>query len=123
MLTLIHNNSCSKSNCLYDYLIENGVPHQLRDYIHQPLSQQALSQLLELLQASDPGFDPRSLVRTSDAEFLAYTALDLEDKATLISILHACPSLLQRPILMTENSAVIGRPFEKALAFLEAQDL
>ena len=121
VLTLIHNNSCSKSNCLHDYLIIQNISFKLRDYLVTPLSADELRKLIQQLKTTTNDFEISSLVRKSDVAFLPYAGLDLQIETEVVRLLSERPELLQRPILTMGDKAVIGRPFEVALEFLKAE--
>ncbi|SEA19161.1 arsenate reductase [Arachidicoccus rhizosphaerae] len=124
-LTLIHNPSCSKSNCLYQYLLDQQIPFTLRNYLTDPLTVEELTELIRKLKRT--GIAPRQLIRLEDETFSERCAqlnpmhhqAPTEGTDLVIAILSADPELLQRPVLVTENQAAIGRPFEAALAFLD----
>ena len=114
MLILLHNNSCSKSQCVYQYMKDHQIPFTGRDYLNQPLNTGELESLLMQLQ-----LPAAAIVRRTDPAFAAFEeSVDLQDESAVIALLSRHPVLLQRPILSDQVRAVIGRPFEQALAFL-----
>ena len=121
-LTLIHNASCSKSQCLYQFLTDNQIAFVLRDYLESPLSEAELMTLIE-----KTGLPAQKLLRQSDPDFLemlAKSGLNCpEDTKGVMEVLVKNPRFLQRPILVLESRAVIGRPFEVATAFLQDNGL
>ena len=117
MLTLIHFAGCSKSQCLYNYLREHNTPFILRDYMTSPLSPGELNALITNL-----ALPARALVRTSDSAFAPFQkTVDLENHQAVIKLLARHPALMQRPVLCSQDKAVIGRPFERAVCFLAQQ--
>ena len=124
-LTLIHNDSCSKSNCLYQYLADQKIVFTLRNYLTAPLTATELEDLTSKLQ--ETGTHPRQLVRLADEKLTELIELarntghghPKDEVSILIQMLLARPELLQRPVLLTANQAVIGRPMEVAIAFLQ----
>ncbi|WP_296126228.1 arsenate reductase (glutaredoxin) [Pseudomonas sp. Ga0074129] len=113
-LTLYHNPRCSKSRSALQLLEERGLtPHIVR-YLETPLDAEQLRELLSQLDIS-----ARQLLRSSEDE---YKALGLHDtqlsEAQLIAAMVSHPKLIERPILVAGDKAVIGRPPEKILEIL-----
>jgi arsenate reductase len=114
-LLVYHNPGCSKSRGALEILRERGVEHDVVAYLEAPLSRADLSRLLELLP--DP---PGELVR-KDKNFAAL-GLDAErytEPEAVIDLLLEHPKLMQRPIAVLGDHAVIGRPSEKVLELVE----
>ncbi|MCU0833474.1 MAG: arsenate reductase (glutaredoxin) [Chromatiaceae bacterium] len=112
--TLYHNPRCSKSRAALALLRGQGVEPDVIDYLKDPPDAKTLSWLLDLL-----GLGPRELMRTKEPE---YRALGLDDPAlgrgALIAAMVANPRLIERPILIKDGRAVIGRPPERLLEIL-----
>ena len=113
-LTLYHNPRCSKSRGALELLQAQGLTPNVVRYLETPLNAAQLSDLLAKLKIS-----ARQLLRTGEEE---YTTLNLADSnlsdAQLIDAMAANPKLIERPILVVGNHAVIGRPPEKVLEIL-----
>ncbi|WP_426245510.1 arsenate reductase (glutaredoxin) [Pseudomonas sp. TWR3-1-1] len=113
-LTLYHNPRCSKSRGALELLQAQGLTPNVVRYLETPLNAAQLSDLLAKLKIS-----ARQLLRTGEEE---YTTLNLADSnlsdAQLIDAMAAHPKLIERPILVVGNHAVIGRPPEKVLEIL-----
>jgi arsenate reductase len=114
MITLYHNNRCSKSREALALLEQSGKAFTVRYYLEQPLSVAELTALLKALQ-----LPARDLLRTKEEE---YKTLGLADPALseqqLISALVQHPKLMERPVLQVGDNAVIARPADKMLALL-----
>jgi arsenate reductase len=114
MITLYHNNRCSKSREALALLEQSGKAFTVRYYLEQPLSVAELTALLKALQ-----LPARDLLRTKEEE---YKTLGLADPALseqqLISALVQHPKLMERPVLQVADKAVIARPADKMLALL-----
>lgn len=114
MITLYHNNRCSKSREALALLEQSGKAFTVRYYLEQPLSVAELTALLKTLQ-----LPARDLLRTKEEE---YKTLGLADPALseqqLISALVQHPKLMERPVLQVADKAVIARPADKMLALL-----
>jgi arsenate reductase len=104
---LYHNPRCSKSREAKALLDDAGLDYQVRLYLNEPLSVPELMTLTEQL-----GIPAASLLRTKEDD---YKVADLGKDSSEASILHAMakyPKLMERPILVTEKGARIGRPPE-----------
>lgn len=113
-VTLYHNPRCSKSRAALALLEARGIQPQLRLYLEQALTKTELRKLLKLLDMK-----PRELLREGED---AYQRLGLDNPALsdeqLIAAILAEPKLLQRPIAVVDDEAVVGRPPEKVLELL-----
>lgn len=115
MSTIFHNPRCSKSRAALELLRERGVDPDIRDYQRQPPSVGELGDLVRKL-----GSGARSLLRTGETE---YAALGLDDPslddAALLAAMAAHPRLIERPIFIDGDRAIIGRPPERVLELLD----
>lgn len=112
--TIFHNPRCSKSRQTLDLLNQHGVDAEIVEYLKTPPDSDELGRILDLL-----GLEPRQLMRTNEAE---YSSLKLEDSSLgreqLIAAMVEHPILIQRPIVLANGKAVIGRPLENVLEIL-----
>jgi arsenate reductase len=113
-LTLYHNPRCSKSRGALELLEARGLAPQVVRYLETPPSVAELRELLSKL-----GIGARALLRTGEDEYkeLGLADASLSDEQ-LIAAMAAHPKLIERPILIAGNRAVIGRPPEKVLELL-----
>ncbi|OEC35217.1 arsenate reductase [Pseudomonas cuatrocienegasensis] len=113
-LTLYHNPRCSKSRSALDLLEARGLTPQVVRYLETPPSAATLRDLLAKL-----GIAPRALLRSGEEEYRSLGLADptLDDDA-LIAAMVAHPRLIERPILVAGERAVIGRPPEAILEIL-----
>ncbi len=113
-LTLYHNPRCSKSRGALELLEQRGLAPTIVRYLETPPDADTLKALLGKL-----GIAPRQLLRTGEDE---YKSLDLANPALsdaqLIDAMVNHPKLIERPILVAGDKAVIGRPPEKVLEIL-----
>ena len=113
-LTLYHNPRCSKSRGALELLEARGLTPTVVRYLETPLSAAQLRDLLARLNLS-----ARQLLRSGEDE---YKALNLGDsslsEAQLIDAMATHPKLIEWPILVAGDKAVIGRPPEKILEIL-----
>ncbi|QDO88598.1 arsenate reductase (glutaredoxin) [Ornithinimicrobium ciconiae] len=113
-VTLLHNPRCSTSRSALDQVESAGVEAEVVRYLTAPLDEAALRDLVDKLE--DPVTD---LVRR-DAAFAALGLTD-DDVATtdqVVAVLAEHPRLMQRPVLIRGDRAIIGRPKERVPAFL-----
>ena len=113
-LGLYHNPGCSKSRGALEILRERGAEFDVIEYLKQPLDREALRRIVELL--SDP---PEELIR-KDRNF-EKLGLDPNGYKTLESVIELLldhPELMQRPVLVADDRALICRPSEKVLELL-----
>lgn len=110
-LTIYHNPRCSKSREALALLLDRGLRPRVVAYMQDGLTRKSVRELLGKL-----GIEARGLLRKSEAAYrtrgLADTALS---ETQLIDAMVAEPCLMQRPIVVNGNRAVVARPAEKAL--------
>ncbi|MBI2703783.1 MAG: arsenate reductase family protein [Actinobacteria bacterium] len=113
-LVLYHNPSCSKSRGADGILKARGADYQTVRYLDDPLTEDELKELLDILD--DP---PAALVR-KDPHFksLGLDAADYTDRDSVAALLAAHPRLMERPVVVKGDRAVIGRPPERIEALL-----
>jgi arsenate reductase (glutaredoxin) len=114
MVRIYHNRRCSKSRATLTLLEEHGGEVEVINYLDHPPSAAELAVLLKQL-----GMTARQLLRTGEAE---YQTLGLDDPAlgdaSLIAAMVAHPKLIERPIVLANGKAALGRPPEAVLAIL-----
>ncbi|AZN36270.1 arsenate reductase (glutaredoxin) [Iodobacter ciconiae] len=113
-MKLLHNPRCSKSREALAVLIAKGFQPEIIDYLAHPLDEAAIRALLTQLGAA-----PIALVRTKEALWLEQFAQASLDNDAIIAALAAHPKLIERPILIHQNRAAIGRPIENILTLLD----
>ena len=113
-VTIYHNPRCSKSRQTLGLIEQTGVSPQIIEYLHVKLTLKELQKILGLLNV-----DTREIMRTGDAIYLEL-GLDKPNLSQdqLLEAIIAHPALLQRPIVIANNRAVIGRPPENVLDIL-----
>lgn len=111
---IYHNPRCSKSRATLALLEDKGVELDVVQYLNTPPSKDTLQQVLEMLKLS-----PRELMRKGEAEYKENNLADdsLSDDQ-LIDAMIAHPKLIERPIVIKEGKAAIGRPPESVLEIL-----
>ncbi len=113
-LTLYHNPRCSKSRGALELLQARGLTPTVVRYLETPLDAAQLRGLLDKL-----GLSARQLLRSGEDEYKSLNLTDSQlSEAQLIAAIVAHPKLMERPILVVGDKAVIGRPPEKVLEIL-----
>lgn len=113
-VTIYHNPRCSKSRETLSLLQENGVEPQVVLYLETPPDAQTLKSLLQMLGMSSP----RELMRTKDDLYKALNLADETRNEALIAAIVDNPKLIERPIVIKNGQARIGRPPEAVLEIL-----
>jgi arsenate reductase len=111
---IYHNPRCSKSRQTLQLLQEQGVEPQVTEYLKTPPDRETLEKILDML-----GLEPRELMRTKEAEYKE-SGLDNPElsREQLIQAMIDQPKLIERPIVIKNGKAAIGRPPEKVLDIL-----
>lgn len=114
-VVIYHNPRCSKSRETLALIEEYGVQPQVIEYLKQPPTIVELKKILKLL-----GMEPRQLMRSKEA---LYAELKLDNAKLshedLIEAMVNNPSLIERPIVLANGKAALGRPPEQVLAILD----
>lgn len=113
-LTVFHNPNCSTSRYAMDEVASAGADADVVQYLKAPLDRQGLLDLIAQLE--DP---PADLVRKDG--FFKEQGLDAGDYATpeaVADLLVEHPRLMQRPVLVKGDRAIIGRPKDRVPAFI-----
>jgi arsenate reductase len=113
-ITVWANDRCSKSRGAESILQERGVDYVRIPYLEQAPSRAELERVLALLGTDDP----RVLIRDSEPEY-AELGLATAGRDELLAALAGHPALLQRPVVIRGERAVVARPAEKVLDLLD----
>ena len=112
--TIYHNPRCSKSRQTLQLLEERGIQPTVVKYLETPPDEATLKALLDML-----GLEPRQLMRQKETE---YKELGLDnpglDHDALIRTMVEHPKLIERPIVVKDGKAALGRPPEDVLEIL-----
>ena len=111
---IFHNPRCSKSRKTMQLLESKGVSPEVIEYLKQPPSHRELAETLDLL-----GLEPRELMRRQEKP---YKENNLDDpnlsREDLLRAMIDNPILIERPIVIHNGKAVLGRPPERVLDIL-----
>lgn len=117
MIKIYHNPRCSKSRealaIVEQFAQRHRMPLEVVKYLETPPTKDQLAALQKQL-----GTPLSAMVRDNEEEYAAM-GLSQADDATLLEALAGCPGLLQRPVVVYRDRAVIARPPELLSAFLQ----
>jgi arsenate reductase len=111
-VTIYHNPRCSKSRQVLDILVSKGIEPEIVEYLKTPPTPTEIKRILKLL-----GMGPRALIRPKEGKEAGLGDPALSDDA-LVQGLARHPEAIERPIVVTGNKAVVGRPPEAVLEIL-----
>jgi len=113
-VTIYFNPKCSKCRLTLDLLEQEGQQTEIIEYLNTPLDATTLTSILDML-----GMEPRELMRKHEQEY-GEAGLDNPglSRADLINAMIEHPRLMERPIVIKDGKAIIGRPPEKVLDLL-----
>ena len=112
--TIWHNPRCSKSRDALALLEEKGIDADVVKYLETPPSKEELREVLDML-----GIPARALMRTKEALYKELNLKEVTDEAKLIEAMAEHPKLIERPVVIKEGKAAIGRPVENIIDLLE----
>ena len=113
-ITMYHNPRCSKSRQTLTLLRDKGIEPKIVEYLKTPPDAATLEHLLDML-----GLEPRDLMRRKEKEYKENELADPElSRNALIAAMVAHPKLIERPIVVKDDKAALGRPPEAVLDIL-----
>jgi len=104
-ITIWHNPRCSKSREAMKILDEIGVSNEVVKYLETSPNVQEITALLKKLNLS-----PRELMRTKEDIYKELNLKDESSEEALIEAMAQNPKLIERPVLIKGDKAIIGRP-------------
>ncbi|QIL41264.1 arsenate reductase (glutaredoxin) [Pedobacter sp. HDW13] len=108
MITIYHNNRCTKSRCALQELEKSGKAFEVVYYLDTPPNKAELTAIVAKL-----GIKPLKLIRKGEAVFVEnYKGKTLTDEEWIEAMVKH-PILIERPIVISGDQAVIARPTEK----------
>lgn len=113
--TIWHNPRCSKSRNAVTLLEEKGIDADVVKYLDTPPSKEELKEVLKML-----GISARELMRTKEAIYKELDLKEVSDEEQLIEAMVEHPKLIERPIVIKDGKAAIGRPIENIIDLLES---
>lgn len=112
VITIIHNSNCSKSRETLRILESRGYDVTMINYLNGELTRELLEKTIKLLNT-----DLKNLLRPKEEEF-KNLIINFDDQNEIISAILKHPAILERPIVIVDEKAVIARPPEKVLEIL-----
>ena len=113
MIKIYHNNRCSKSRSGLEILKQSGKPFEIIKYLDDVPNAKELTDIISLLQIK-----PIELIRKNEVIWKEnFKNKELSDK-DIIDAMAKNPKLIERPIVINGNKAIIGRPPELILDIL-----
>ncbi|MEZ5277199.1 MAG: arsenate reductase (glutaredoxin) [Opitutaceae bacterium] len=113
--SITYNPRCSKCRQTLELLRQRGIEPELLLYLEEPLTKRELTHTIQKLKV-----DPRVLVRFNEplARELGLSPVDERSRSAWIDLLTKNPALIERPIVIRGERAVLGRPPENVLGLL-----
>ncbi len=111
---IYHNPRCSKSRNAVALLEEQGIEAEVVKYLDTPPTKEELKKILKML-----GLSARELMRTKEAIYKELELKEVEEEEALIDAMVANPKLIERPIVIKDGKAAIGRPIENIIELLK----
>lgn len=114
-ITIWHNPSCSKSREAMSILEANNLQAEVVKYLESTPSVTQIKETLKMLDIT-----PRELMRTKEDIYKELNLQDETDNNALIQAMAKNPKLIERPVIIKGNKAIIGRPTDKIAEFLNS---
>ena len=112
---IYHNPRCSKSRQTLQILRDKGIEPSIVEYLKTPLKKDELKKISTSL-----GFRPKEFVRKNESDFKERNLVNhLEDDDKMIEAMAAYPKIIERPIVVLKDKAVIGRPPDNVLKLIK----
>jgi len=111
-----HNPRCSKSRQALSILDELETPKEIVKYLEEHPSKEQIKNIFKMLGYKSP----RDMMRTKEAIYKELNLKDETDDEKLIDAMAKYPKLIERPIIIKGDKAIIARPPEKTKEFVEA---
>lgn len=114
MIKIYHNPRCSKSRGACEWLDKKKKKYQVVDYLNQPPTKKELKELIQML-----GIKAEELIRKKEPVFEAKFKGKKLTSTAWIDAMIKYPILIERPIIIQGNKAIIARPVEKMDEFIK----
>lgn len=102
-----HNPRCSKSRNALNLIEEKNIDKKIFKYLDENPSKEEIKNVLRLLNIT-----AKELLRTGEKVYKDLDLKNIDDEEELITAMHENPKLIERPIIIKGNEAVIARPIE-----------
>lgn len=114
-VTIWHNPRCSKSREALSILEENSCEKEIVKYLETDHTAHGIKNLLKML-----GLTPRELMRIKEDIYKELKLKDETDDQKLIEAMVQNPKLIERPVLIKNGKAIIGRPTSIVAEFIKS---
>ena len=112
-MKIYHNNRCGKSRDSYNLLKERGLEFETIEYLKTPLNKEELAELLKKLN-----MPAKDLIRKGEADYKNnFKGKELSEEEWIEAMVQY-PKLIERPIVVKGDKAVVGRPIDKVIELL-----
>ena len=113
-IKIYHNPRCSKSRKTLQIIRDHGIEPEVIEYLKTPPTESEIKKISNLL-----GLDPKRFVRTSENDFKENGLSEkISDNEAMFRLMAKFPKVIERPIVVSDDSAIIGRPPENVLKIL-----
>ncbi|MDQ6999489.1 MAG: arsenate reductase (glutaredoxin) [Mariprofundus sp.] len=112
-VTIYHNPRCSKSRATLALLQEQNIEPEVVEYLKTPPSEAELDHILTML-----GKEPSELMRKGEVAFKEHIQGKTLSRSEAIALMVAHPIVIERPIVVNGDQAVLGRPPENVLEII-----
>ena len=113
-ITILYNPDCSKSRAVLKIVQSRGAKAILRNYLTSPLDEKEIIDLLSILKLRNPV----ELGRPTEKDWERLGLSNKSSREDIIKAIAECPILLQRPIIISDEKAIIARPPTRVLELL-----
>jgi arsenate reductase len=113
--TIFHNPRCSKSRKTLELLREQGIEPEQMLYLEQPLTPELVDGLIAKL-----GIEPHRLLRPKEAEYKEAGLSPKSSRQDIVAAIVRFPKLMERPVVVHDGRAALGRPPELVLNLFDA---
>jgi len=114
-VTIWHNPRCSKSREALSILDTSGEEKEIIKYLETTPDKETIKDLLKMLRIT-----PRELMRTKEDIYKELKLKDETDEEKLIQAMAENPKLIERPVLIKNGKAIIGRPTSIVAEFIKS---
>ena len=113
-IKIYHNPRCSKSRKTLKIIRDHGVEPEVVEYLKTPPTESEIKKISNLL-----GLDPKRFVRTSENDFKENGLSEkISDNEAMFRLMAKFHKIIERPLVVYDDSAIIGRPPENVLKIL-----
>ena len=113
MLKIYHNPRCRKSREAIEFLKNKKLDYQIIYYLDNHLTSKELKSIIEKIKLK-----PSDIIRKNEKDWKEIPNRNDLSENEILRILVLNPKLIERPIVINENSGVLARPLENLFQFL-----